>query len=145
MGKNPTKKDTMRRANPAKKARDNSIRAEAAMGKTTVEIAKEYGLVRQTVSGILNSDETKDLLKRSENRVKLMVDKALDRLENAIETGEDGTNALKAALAVLKNFGLIKESVDLNHRFPKPLVIKRTSGETVILGTEADVIKGDDK
>lgn len=125
--------------NPAKEARNLSIRAEAAAGKTATQLAKDYGLTRQTVSEILNSEQTAELLRNSEDRVKRLIGKALDRLEAALEDPVDGTNGLKAALAVLKSFGLLRDSVELNHNFPRPVVIERLSGAEVVLGTTADM------
>ncbi len=128
-----------RAKNPAKQARDLAIRAEAAAGLSHEELGDKYGLSRQHLTKILTSDETKELLKGAESRVKLMVERALDALEDSLGVAADGTNRLKAALSVLKNFGLIRDSVDINHRFPKPLVIRRSDGSEVVLGTEADL------
>ena len=128
-----------RQKNAAKKVRDLAIRSEAAAGVSHAELEGKYGLGRHQISKILNSDETKELLKNSEDRVKRMIERALDALEDSLGAAMDGGNRLKAALSVLKNFGLIRDSVDINHRFPKPLVIKRQDGSEVVLGTEADV------
>ena len=128
-----------RQKNAAKKVRDLAIRSEAAAGVSHTELEGKYGLGRHQISKILNSDETKELLKSSEDRVKRMIERALDALEDSLGAAMDGGNRLKAALSVLKNFGLIRDSVDINHRFPKPLVIKRADGSEVVLGTEADV------
>lgn len=128
-----------RSKNPAKEMRDHAIRADAASGLSHAELHDRYGLSRQQITKILTSDETKELLKVSENRIKLMLEAALQALEDSLSIATDSGNRLKAALSILKNFGLIRESVDVNHRFPKPLVIKRRDGGEVVLGTEADL------
>lgn len=134
-----TKSDKKRQLSAAKEARNLAIRAEAAAGKTATELAKDYGLARQTVSGILNSEQTAELLRNSEDRVKRLIGKSIDRLEAALEDPADSTNGLRAALAVLKNFGLLRDTVEMNHNFPRPVVIERLDGCEIVLGTSADV------
>ena len=139
MEESPKGAKKRRNKNAAKKVRDLAIRADAAAGVPHSELEDRYSLGRHQISKILNSDETKALLKSSEDRVKRMIERALDALEDSLGIATDGTNRLKAALSVLKNFGLIRDSVDINHRFPKPLIIKRRDGSEVVAGTEADV------
>lgn len=139
MTESPKGSKKRRAKNTAKQVRDLAIRSEAAAGLTHEEIGAKYDLGRHQISKILNSDETKTLLKNSEDRVKRMIERALDALEDSLGIATDGGNRLKAALSVLKNFGLIRDTVDINHRFPKPLIIKRKDGSEVVAGTEADL------
>jgi len=115
---------------------------EAMKGKTTGEIAQEYGVSRQVVSKVLNSDEAKALVSLGTQRIHLLMSNAIDTLEfmmdNKQEFGMAGS-AFQSAKAILKTLGVLKESVDLNHNFPKPCVIKRSDGTEVVLGTEQDL------
>lgn len=127
------------RKNPAKQARDLSIRSDAAQGMTHAELHERYGLSRQQFTRILTSDETKALVKEQEDRVKRLLSRAVDMVEKALDAPIADPVGMKAALSVLETYGLIKKNVDLTHRFPKPLVIKRRDGSEVVAGTEADL------
>lgn len=125
--------------NATKALRNAAIEAKAIEGLNNQEIAQQTGLTPQHVSKILNSSEIKAKVKEAESRVAGMIDDALTTLHEAIKMGAiDPTNSLKAALAVLKNYGAIKDNVNVNLSLPKPLVIERRNGTQVILGTEAD-------
>lgn len=121
-------KGDKRRRSTAKKLRNLGMRAQAAAGKPVTEIAAEAGISRQAASKILNSDETKALLTESEDRIKGLISKAIKRLDDSISFADD-TNALKAALSVLKSFGLVRETLKLEHSFPKPVVIDYGDGK----------------
>lgn len=125
-------------SNPAKALRDARIRELAAEGHTMVDIAKTLGLERKTIAAVLNNDDTKEIVRRAETRLSTLVDLALDAVQDAL--GDQDIHArLKSAFPVLKSVGVIKDRVDLSHSFPEPVVIRRASGERVILGTKADV------
>lgn len=127
---------------PGKALRAASIRAKSLEGKTNGEIAREMGMNPKSVSQILNSDETKKIIKEAESKVVGMVEDSLITLHEAIKARYDMTNALKGAFSVLKNFGILKDKVDINHQFPAPLVIERLDGGQVILGTAGDKEEG---
>jgi DNA-binding MarR family transcriptional regulator len=135
-----TKMDKKRHKGGAKKKiQDQLVVTHAMMGKKTVEIADELGIARQTVSKILNSEDTKRMLEVNRSRITQLTDKAVNVMEAALDNQYlDGNNALKAALPILKTAGLIKESVDLNHQFPKPLVIQKRDGSQTVVGSEHD-------
>ena len=123
----------------AKALRNAAIQAKSLEGQTGKEIAAEMNLSYQHVSKILNASEIKAKVKEAESRIAGMIDDALTTLHEAIKLGSiDPTNSLKAALAVLKNYGAIKDNVNVNLSLPKPLVIERRNGTQIILGTEAD-------
>ena len=64
-----------------------------------------------------------------------MIDDAINVYKQSLgNAAVDMTNAQKAARDILKNAGLLKDSVDLNHSFPKPTVIKRRDGTEIVLG-----------
>lgn len=131
-----------RQKSPAKQARDLSIRADAAAGAKTSELAEKYGLKRHQVSNILSGEEVKRLVKEGESRFTLLVDKAIKKVEAALDQDFDLTNGLKAAITVLKSVGVAKDRMDIAHSYPKPLVIKRRNGkDEVIAGTTADIEK----
>jgi hypothetical protein len=119
-----------------------SIRALAAAGTSNNEIAERFGLNKSTVSEILNSEETKQLVALGDSRLKGLMTKAIDTIEWAMDNRQEyglAGASLKAAITVLKNMGLARENVDVNHHFPKPTVIKRRDGTEVIMGTTADL------
>lgn len=141
----PKKPPTRRKGDShAKALKDAHIRAQALAGKGVGQIAKELGMDRKQVSKTLNSEETKAKIKEVQGRLAAMIDDAIETIHDAIVARHDMGNALKAATQVLKNFGALKESVDLNHNFPKPTVIHKRDGSTVVLGTTAD-LKEDEK
>lgn len=106
-----------------------------AQGYRNHEIAEMLGLSRATISRAINSPTGKGMLKNAQKRIEQLVDDSIEVIEQAIHgAGSDMTNGFKAAVAVLKTMGLLKESVDLNHNFPKPTVIRRKDGSEVVLG-----------
>lgn len=132
-------KRVKRNKGEAQKLRDAGILAMNLSGKSTTEIASQTGLSRSQVSRVLNSDEIKALVKGAEGKIAGLIDKSVAKVDAALDSDNpDQTNGLKAALAVLKNFGLMRDSVDLNHSFPKPMVITRPGGVEVVLGTAVD-------
>ena len=77
-------------------------------------------------------------MKDAQAKLLTMLDDALIAIHDAVKDVTDSNNRLKAAIAILKNYGVLKESVEMNHQFPKPTIIERSNGTQVILGTEAD-------
>lgn len=135
-----TKPDKKRRKSMAKEIRASAIVAKSLAGDTATEIANDMGLARQTVSKILNSEEVKAKIKVLDAQLANLIDPSLETIKMAVEARyTDLAVAYKAARDVLKNFGSMKESVDVNHQFPKPLVIESHDGKQVILGTTADL------
>lgn len=142
----PKKPPTRRKGDSrAKELKDTNIRAQALAGKPVGEIAKDMGMDRKQVSRILNSEETKQLIKESRAKIQAMVPDALETLHMTVLAREDRANALKASERVLKNSGVITDAVELNHNFPKPTIIHKLDGSTVVLGTTADVEEDEDK
>jgi DNA-binding IclR family transcriptional regulator len=131
-------KDNGGRKSPIKKLRNAKMLADVSDGLTVTEAAAKYGLSRSRASTILNGEETKELIKQSQNDIKTLITPSIERLEACIRDMMNPSNALKAALAVLKSHGLIRETVDLNHSFPKPVVIEKRDGSSIVLGTTAD-------
>jgi hypothetical protein len=128
----------LRKRSVAKEVRQQTIYEKLLEGKTETAIAEEMDLARCTVSRAANSDDVKKLIKENELRFKALVSKAVDTIQEAMERGEDMNNGLKAAIAVLKSVGIVREKVDLAHSFPRPTVIQRLNGDTVVLGTEEE-------
>lgn len=123
----------------AKALRNAVIQAKAIEGANNQEIARDVGLTTKQVSKILNSSEMKAKVKEAEGRIAGLISKSIDVIEYAIDNKEiDLGSGLKAATAVLKNFGALKDNVNVSLNLPKPLVIERRNGTQVILGTEAD-------
>lgn len=129
--------------------REHQVIEKAFEGKTGSEIAEDLGISRQRVSQILTSEQVESLLKQSESRLKSLVGSAIDTLEYAMDRRDSPDkgavgNAIRAAIPILKTAGLVKESVDVSHQFPKPMVIEFSDGKQIVLGTENDVKKGGD-
>lgn len=120
------------RKSPVKKLRNAKMLADAAAGMTVTDIAKKYDMSRSKASAVLNSDQVKAKVKEIDNKLAQGLDDAIDTVLRAVRVDYN------AAYDLLKNFGSMKTSVDLNHQFPKPVVIKRRNGEEVVLGTTAD-------
>lgn len=143
MGKKMTKlnKKRQKKAPITKEFRDQSIIAESMTGKTTNEIADQFDISRQTVSKALNGEEAKKLLSLGTARLQLLMTKSIDTLEylmdNKHEFGLAGS-AFQSAKTILKSIGVVKETLDISHQFPKPLVIKRRDGSETVLGSEND-------
>ncbi len=128
--------DAPKRTKLHRKPRDIQVLTEAVKGKSETAIAKDLGINRRTVHKILTSDETKSLIKESEDRIKRLLTKSIDVVEKALDNHVDPesmNHSLKAALAVLKSHGVIRETVNMEHSFPKPTVIERIEGGAMIL------------
>jgi predicted transcriptional regulator len=129
----PNKTEHKRSRSAAKELRDQQIVAKAMAGATTGEIAKDLGVGRTTVSQVLNSDDVKKKIKEIDNRLASGIDKAVDNVLKALENGDANMSVL-----LLKNFGSMRTNVDINHKFPRPVVIKRSDGSEVVLGSTED-------
>jgi predicted transcriptional regulator len=104
-------------------------------GLSTQAIADRLGITRQTVSEYLNSRDVKEIIQSARDRLKNLVEASVDVYAMSLSNAKsDMTNAQRAARDVLKNYGLLREEVDLNHNFPKPTVIKRVDGTEIVLG-----------
>jgi predicted transcriptional regulator len=124
---------------------DSKVLADIAAGKTVGQVAKEMGMHRTTVSKILNSDETKAKVKEIQGRLAGLIDQSLETLVEALENRALDMNlAVSVARDILKNFGAMQSKVEVDHKFPRPVVIQRLNGSTVILGTMADA-KGEEE
>lgn len=122
--------------NPLLKAKAIDMRAQ---GVTTQAIADELGVARQTVSAWLNSRDVKEIINEGRARLKALIAPSIDVYAMSLKNAPaDMTNAQKAARDVLKNFGLLKDQVDIAHTFPRPTVIKRVDGTEVVFGTKDD-------
>jgi predicted transcriptional regulator len=124
-----------------KKLTDAKILGEIAAGKTVGQIAKEMGLHRTTVSKVLNGEDAKAIIKDAQDALHTAVPKAVQVLINALDSPDEMT-AVNVARDILKNIGALQTKVELDHKFPKPVVIERINGTTVVLGTMADVGEG---
>jgi predicted transcriptional regulator len=108
MTKNPTKTGKRRRSG-AKKLRDTTVIAKAMAGGTTVEIAKEMGLTRQTVSEILNSDEVKAKVAEIDARLAVGIEDAIATILREAKTDPN------VAMRLLQNFGAMGTKVKHTH------------------------------
>lgn len=123
---------------PTKDAHRIAAIARLLEGGTITEIAKELGLSRSHLSTVLNDEVSKKMLRQSEAEIKSLIGTAVITLKEAMDARKvDMSNGLKAAMAVLKNSGLLKETstVDVNL---KPFVIERLSGDQVVLGAKGE-------
>jgi predicted transcriptional regulator len=125
-----------------KKLTDSKVISEIAAGKSVGQVAKEMGMHRTTVSKILNSDEVKAKVQEIQGRLATGIDQAVENMLDAVMNGD-----LDASRDLLKNFGALQSKVEVDHKFPRPVVIHRLNGETFILGTPEDVklVEGEDK
>lgn len=133
--------DTPKRTKAHRKPRDIQVLAEAVQGKSETAIAKDLGINRRTVHKILTSDETKKLIAESESEIKGLITKSIRVIDKALDMhiDPDGmTHALKSAFGVLKSHGLIRETVNMEHSFPKPTIIERLDGSSVMLTTKPE-------
>lgn len=122
--------------NPLLKTRAIDLRRQ---GMKVQEIADKIGVHRVTVSRWLNSRDVKEIIDEAKARLKALIEPAVEVYAMSLKNApQDMTNGQRAARDILKNFGLIKDQVDLNHTFPKPTVIKRMDGTEVILGVEGE-------
>jgi len=129
-------------SNRLMKARAIALRTQ---GRTYLQIGEELNVNRNTVTTWMASREVKDILAAAQQRLKNLVEASVDvYAESLANSKKDMTNAQKAATAVLKNYGLLKEQVDMNHNFPKPMVILPPPGSSepiLVLGTTEDIKK----
>jgi hypothetical protein len=130
-------KPTKRVQSPAKKLRNAQLLAKVASGVTIGDAAKELGMGRTQAREVLSAPEVQQMVARSISRIAALQDKAVDKLEKALElSGDRWPTALKAAMSILKSNGALKESIDVTHRFPKPTIIKRISGDEIEFGSK---------
>lgn len=125
----------------SRKLKAQGIVQQSMTGRKTSEIAESYGMSRQAVSKILNSDEVKALVKLGEMRLQGLMTKAIDVLEWTMDHKDDfGVTgaASQNAKSILKSLGVLKEKVDVSHTFPKPTVVEYSDGTTLVLGTDAE-------
>lgn len=139
-----TKRDKNRQASKKRKIRAGQVVAGTLAGKTQSEIAEELNLSRQQVNEIFNSKEAEAILERAHNRILGMVDHALDAMMDVVQDRNDNSNRLKAAQAILKTKGVVKDNAEVTVKLPKPTVIKSPSGETVVLGYKEEDSGDDD-
>jgi hypothetical protein len=125
-------KTKRKRAN-TKAARNQKILIDAANGATNADIVEKYGLSRQHVTRILNSDEMKAIVKRGESQIHAMVDKALKVIERALDSVDEKL-AAEIAVRITKSVGALKDKVDVSHSYPKPTVIVKPDGTRVVMG-----------
>ena len=124
----------MKNKKPSAQIKKRKIIEKSLSGMSGQEIAKEMGIHPNTVSRALNAEEMKEAIKGIDNRLAMGIDKAIETVLRAVD------HDYKAAEALLRNFGSMKQRVDLNHAFPAPLVIERLDGKSqVVLGTENDI------
>lgn len=128
-----------RSAKTRKKLQVREAMAKYAEGKTTSEIGDEMGVTRQTVSKLLNSEESKAILDKADDSITRMITKIIKKSERIIDRGQD-SDAIKLMLAFMKTKGLVKDAVEHHHKFPKPTVVKYKD-EKMVIG----VVPEDDK
>lgn len=104
-----TKPDKTRRS-AVKSIRDKAVMQKALEGKGPSEIAKEVGLTRQTVSGILNSDEMKEIVAGIDRQLAGGIQDAIKTVLGAVK------NDFAAARDLLRNFGSMKNRVEHEHK-----------------------------
>lgn len=127
-------------AKPSSKAlRNSNIRARATRGEPVTTIAAELGLNKDTVYKVLNSEETKRILKNAESELTRGVTKAVERMIKMLDNDDDNA-AIKAALPILKNFGLLKDKIEIDHGIKPGVQIIDCSivGKKIILGEESE-------
>jgi hypothetical protein len=147
-----TKPQVIRRKKSAPKdLRDQAILKESLAGKSNNEIAETLGISYQHVSKVLNSEEVKAIVRQGESDITSTISESIMTLADALACrytidGEGNKrlnlegmgHALKAAFAVLKNAGLLRDSIDINHNMIVPYVIQRHDGSQVVLGAKKD-------
>jgi len=120
-----------------KKIKAAKVFAKMSEGLTNQEIADELGIGRNTVSRILNGDETKKILDQADSDMTAMVQKIMHRAQDIIDRGQDA-DAIKLMLPFLKTKGIVKDAVEHHHKFPAPMKVTYPGEPTVVLGTERD-------
>ena len=130
--KNDTKphKNARKPGGMAKKIRDQKILAAALEGKQNSEIADELGVTVGTVSRALNSEEMKARIKNIDLELAQYIPIAIKTV------GEKVATEYIAARDLLKNFGSMKQQLDVSHTYPQPTIIQRMDGSQTILGAK---------
>lgn len=117
-------------------ARNQSIAVEVMNGKSTKEVAKEFGISQSQVNRILSSDEIKQIGQEGESRIYLLLDQAIDRIKHLLFSSDENVSS-KIALAIARTCGAISEKVNVNHSVSKPIIIRTPEG-SVIIGMSGD-------
>lgn len=127
-----TKPDKSRQATPKRKIRAAQVVQKTLEGKKQGEIAEELGIERQTVSEILNSEESAAIIEKLTDRVTRLAEKIMERFEKIAERGEDG-HVIQLGLPILRTKGLVNEKQEHIHSFPAPTVV-RFNGKEIRMG-----------
>ncbi len=114
------------------------IASDVLEGKSFQAIADDMGIHRTTVSKYFSESETENLVRQAESRITGLLEAAVNRIEALIDDNADNTNALKAALAIAKTKGVIRDTVDIAHHFPPPTIIRYKGKDVMKLGTGQD-------
>jgi len=121
-----------------KDLRNIGIYSAAASGKTQTEIAEQYGLSRQRVNGILNSDEAKRLSDVARSALIDLQSQAVDTLQLAMSNyADDMKSAVRAAEIILKGTGALTEKVE--HSVLKPFIMKLIDGGEIVMGHKREL------
>lgn len=107
-------------------------------GKTLDEIGEEFNICRQAVAKRLASQEAEAIVKNAEDDVTRLCVDSIRRMQKVINDDDDNTNALKAAMSVLKSRGVLRDTVDVNHAFPEPTVIRLDGQDRIVLGAKKE-------
>jgi hypothetical protein len=119
--------------------RNLGIMEAAASGKKQSDIAEDFGISRQSVNKILNSEDTRKLTEEATNRLKGLLGKAIDTVEYCLDSREEAYGkqpALTAGLSVLKGLGVLTDKV--KHEGLKPFVMKLIGGGEIVMGHKAE-------
>jgi AcrR family transcriptional regulator len=109
-------------------------------GMSVTDIAKKLDCSTNTVTRYLRSHDSRAIIERAHERIEQLITKSIDVVLFALDNPDkDLGNSLKAAVHILKTHGLIKETTDINHNFPKPTVIKRRDGSEVVLSASKEI------
>lgn len=109
MAKRTPQKPAKSRKTPGKSLRDSAIVASSLMGKTNVAIAAELGIDRETVAKVLGSEDIKRLCGEIDYKLSSGIEKAVSRVLSSVKYDT------KAAVALLRNFGSMRQSMKLEH------------------------------
>lgn len=127
------KKERGKKKSP--EARDIAILSQSAGGKNQRQIAKEFGLSRQRVNQILNSNETKSLVEEARSKLVGYATEAVETLHDAmVHRHSNMAVAVAAATTLLKGLGVLTEKteVSVNKRF----IVRFLNGEEVVMGAK---------
>lgn len=124
--------------------RNLGIMNASASGKTQSEIADEFGLSRQRVNSILNSDEAKRLTDQARSHLQSILSEAVNTIEEALVLRHgDMRTAVNAALAVLKGTGVLKEKIE--HTVLKPFVLELLDGKEIVMGHKQEASDNEER